>query len=253
MTAVISSFALLAAAAIALATPALAGGPAPASVEPEPAAAAPAKADTWTGPWVGLSLGSGFANYDFGTRISNPSDPGEFVSLNLPDYGGDGAFAAIELGYGRRFADNMVWGVQFDHAVSGIDTGSEFATSVPFAIETHFKPATLTTLGARFGYLVNDRTLIFGMGGATRAEFEGSASISGAATSENDFSIETWGVTLGVGAETQIAKDLSLKFDYRITDFGDYSIYDESIDAANFDGWLATKVQTFRVTLARKF
>lgn len=100
---------------------------------------------------------------------------------------------------------------------------------------------------------IRRRTNLVTTGGATRAEFEGSASISGAATSENDLSAEPWGVTLSLGAETRIAKDLSLKFDYRITDFGDCSIYDESIDAANFDGWLASRVQTFRAMLARTF
>ncbi len=241
------------------ATAALAGGPT--VVESEPAVTAPAASEKsfWDGAWAGVSLGRGNTNFDIGALVTDPIGD-EVLNLNLPDLGAEGSSAGFSLGYDRQVKGNWVAGVQIDGAVTSITNDAGFQTvdligsdDVDFGYSLT-QSQTVSGL-ARVGFLPSESTMIYGLAGATRGEFTAdyAASVNGTEVTTGGYDFAMMGTTLGAGIETRLSDKLSLKLEYRMTDFGAYSLVDLPVSGGNISADMATKVQVVTAALVMHF
>lgn len=238
----------------AFSLPAIAGGPTRASSEaPVAAAEAPIPSDPWSGAWAGLSLGSGRSTYDMSVAAVTPI-PGLGLGLNLPDFGGMGGIAGVELGYNHRVGDNVLLGIQLGHYKSEIETDASLSLGLggpPVDFDYHYRTSSMTSVLGRIGYLVNDNTMLFALAGMSRAQFDGAYSSS--IGFNGGYGIELNGTTLGAGIETLLTDNLSVRLDYRVTKFDDYNLIDTFIGPVDISADLETNVQSVNGTLVLRF
>jgi outer membrane immunogenic protein len=152
----------------------------------------------WNGFYIGIGIGAG----------------AQTVNGVLPDadtdFGGQGVFGSVVLGYDRVLRPGWVAGVFADYDFSGIsgDLGGGDSLDHNFS----------WSVGARLGHLVNPATLVYGTAGYTQAEFE----------LNND--AQTFdGYFVGAGIETFLRDNWTLKLEYR---FSDYTGNDVDADAS---------------------
>lgn len=237
--------------------PALAGGPLATATEAPVAAVAEAPADPWNGAWGALIAGSGRSTLDIGADVTSPQAPGQGLGIDLPDFGGSGSLAGVEVGYGHRFGDRFAWGVQLGHSASAIDTGAGLDLALgglAFDFDYRYRARSMTSLLGRLGYLVNDDSMIFALAGVTRARFEGSYTISAEGGGfAGGYDLALTGLTLGAGIETLVTDKVALRLDYRITNFGDYNLVDTSVLGADFSADLESNLHTVNAAVILRF
>lgn len=160
------------------------------------------------------------ADYQFDRFVAGVNASFTFADRQMSSSGGGSGG-----GYYLENADAAVDGGGSGTVKSKVDLGSNWA------------------LGARFGYLMTDSTLLFASGGYTqasaeiRSRFEGASSAAldqGAGIAASyDISAKNdeWlgGYYIGGGLETMMMDHLSLKLEYRYADYG--SIKSRSNDA----------------------
>jgi predicted porin len=136
----------------------------------------------WTGPYVGVQLGMGWAS---------------IVESGDPDIDGDGSVAGVHLGYNYDFG-NFVAGVELDYNSADIsfDSGDPDDTI-----------DTLSHLKVRAGYDFG-RTWLYVAGGSAHAESQGGESGSSA--------------FYGVGVEHLFSERISGGMEYLTHEFDDF-------------------------------
>lgn len=232
-------------------------------VATEPAVSSPVAKSFWSGVWGGVSLGQGTATYGLGLGFDTIENPETLFGLKLPALGATGGLAAIELGYGRDFGNGWVAGLQLDYTAASIhnDSGFNFAAGTigggnpPIAVATTLQAKNMVSGLGRLGYLTSENTMIYGLFGVTHANFDagisGSAGDSFGGTSEG---LALTAATIGAGIETRIGERTSLKLEYRMTDFGDYSLVNQQVgDNLTMNAGISTKSQSIRATFAVHF
>lgn len=252
---------ILACAVSLAASGANAGGAAVVAQEPE--VTSPIAPSFWTGVWTGVSVGQNFAAYGLGIGIDTIVEPESMFGLKLPALGSAGGLVGLELGYGRDLGNGWVAGLQFDYTAtstsneSGISFGADALGkgSPPISIESALQAKNMISGLGRLGYLTSDNTMIYGLLGMTHGNFEidfaGDVGGSLGGTSEN---LALTAPTIGAGIETRIGKKTSLKLEYRMTDFGHYSLIDQQVDDdLTMNAGFSTKAQSVRATLAIRF
>lgn len=160
------------------------------------------------------------------------------------------AFGTAVVGYDYQFSDRFVAGLfaDIDFGTSeldfnfSIDGGSKAAN-----VAGNLKSDYAFTVGARLGYLIDDKTLAYGLVGYTRTSLSGQLTAeildkSGAGyapvSMSDSFSQDVGGLTLGVGAERKFGKNWSARFEYRYTMLDDISKTlsgSSSASSANYD------------------
>ncbi|MGH1353191.1 MAG: outer membrane protein [Methyloligellaceae bacterium] len=137
-------------------------------------------------------------------------------------------FGTVMIGLDRQLSNRVVGGI-----FANVDFGSsetDFAFSSPggsTSFSGKFKSDYSATIGARLGYLLNEKTLAYGLIGYTRTSLKGSLDANISAPGLDDlslskkFSENVGGVTIGVGAERQISHNWSARVEYRYTWLGD--------------------------------
>jgi outer membrane immunogenic protein len=216
----------------------------------------------WSGFWIGGSLGYGSVNYDISGGIVDAITGEDALSFNLPDAGGHGGVAGIELGYSLAFGDRWVGALRINHAVSDIanDT-SLFLAEDPFLL---LPPAKLdydvvqksrSVLSGQLGYLVSDQTMVYGVLGLARSNFEGVLRVEAVGVGAFEFtdSFRVDGFTVGTGMETMLTDKLSLKFEYQMMLLDDYDLGPIDLVLVNLDAVAETQIQTFQTTLSYRF
>jgi outer membrane immunogenic protein len=150
---------------------------------------------SWTGFYIGAAAG-----YGTGTaKVTN--NPGVAGDFDTSIRGGQGI---LSLGYDYRAGPKFVVGVLADYAFGDLDgttAGSTFTVDKQWAI------------GARLGFLSTRSTLWFATAGWTRADFEIDAP---ALTRTLD------GYFVGAGVEQAFTPNLSLKVEYRFSNYEDF-------------------------------
>lgn len=162
----------------------------------------------WTGFYLGLQAGYGWSKAD--TSFAPPGAP----SFS-PD--GDGFVGGAHAGYLQQF-DSFVLGIEADIEFSDI-SGSDSSLVGP----TAGGKADINWMGSlrlRAGYAW-DRALLYATGGLAYADFDGSGGPAGGPL--QSFSDDLWGWTLGAGLDYAFTDAVSLRAEYRYTDFGDAS------------------------------
>lgn len=235
--------------------PALAGGPTtPATEAPVAVAAeAPKPADPWTGPWAAFTLGSGRTTYDITGTAGAPGIPVPILGLDLPDFGGKGGTAGVEIGYSKRFGDNLVLGLQVGRSNAAIDTDAalDLGFILPLDLSYRYRASSMTSVLGQIGYLVNDKSMVFALAGVTRAKFDGTLTSNGFAGL--DYGLSLQGLTLGAGIETRVTDKVSLRLDYRVTNFPDRELFDGFIGPVAAEVGLESSMQTVNAAVVMRF
>ncbi len=142
------------------------------------------------------------------------------------------AFGTVMIGLDRQLSNRVVAGV-----FANVDFGS---SETNFGLNAHsgdysanisgnFKSDYSATVGARLGYLLNEKTLAYGLVGYTHTALSGSVAgnISssdpafGNLNMSKKFKENVGGLTLGVGAERKLNSNWFARLEYRYTWLGD--------------------------------
>jgi outer membrane immunogenic protein len=215
-----------------------------ADIVPEPAPVA-----SFTGFHVGVGGGAGYNFYDASSSadllVLDDEDGevlGELIgdTINGDDLGAWYGFGTIEVGFDYQFEDSpFVIGILANYDFNGnSDAQADHSIFTPigpgFAINSQVKAELDDSwfLGGRLGFVFNNDTLIYGLGGYTWIDGKVDAShvlningtdVGGTAGNE-DGAVDGW--TIGAGIEHLITENLSLKVEYR-HDFLDSLDFDQ--------------------------
>jgi outer membrane immunogenic protein len=161
-----------------------------------PMVAAPAPLFTWTGPYLGIYGGGGFADVDIGTPFGTSSHE---IS---------GAMVGGTIGYNWQ-SGGLVWGLEADVGYSGIDGG----TSSFFCPGCSVRNSWLGTVRGRLGYAL-DSVMPYITGGLAVGDVE--TSVPGF-PGHNETRA---GWTAGGGLEVALTRNWSAKAEYLYVDLG---------------------------------
>ncbi|ADP72094.1 hypothetical protein Rvan_2888 [Rhodomicrobium vannielii ATCC 17100] len=199
---------------------------------------------TWTGFHLGLGVGGAAVNHEIDAGLYDVRS-GESKSIaGIDGISGTGVFGTVEVGYDRQYG-NFVGGIFFNY-----DFGDDISTDVSLLGHdlASVKQTDSWTVGGRLGYLVNASTLAYVLGGYTESTFELSVPVANFST-DDTFS----GWTVGGGLETKLTSSLSLKGEYRYTEF-DTNTYKTGPLFCHIGAYadIDTSVQTARLVLSYK-
>jgi outer membrane immunogenic protein len=146
----------------------------------------------WSGFYVGVGGGFGAVGYNTG--------------IGFGDLGGDGVFGELTAGYDHMLTDRLLLGGFIDANLGNI--GPE--------VKGFFGPGTDAKItnkygfdvGARLGYVLNASSLGYILGGYTWRQVKGSGAVA-------DGHENLDGYVLGLGMETAVADNWSVKTEYR--------------------------------------
>ena len=197
---------------------------------------APPAVASWTGPYLGLGLGSRTSRTDATTTsllfAGTPSDLTDHATGVPLD--GTGFRAAPYIGWNWQVAPQWVVGVEGDFAfanqtatLQGFFSGPVFLASAPedtLAVKTTWDASAR----GRIGFLVTPATLVYATGGAAWQHFDMTSScVSSGFCQGNGFtpavitnSTTKAGWTVGGGVETALWSNWLARAEYRYADFG---------------------------------
>lgn len=193
----------------------------------------------WSGFYVGVGVGAG-ANV---SEISSLLLPG----ASLDGIGGEGIFGELTIGYDYMVSPRFLLGALADVHYSNIETTLE----IPIApLDVSVSDTYGFDVGLRAGYLFTPTTLGYVLGGYAwqKAETDGlDGLIPG-----GDFDWDRDGYFVGVGIETVVTGNWTLKTEYRFTQFGETNILE---DLGAPDGFLESETSrhTFHVAANYRF
>ena len=172
-----------------------------------------AAAPTWTGFYIGAGAGGGAIVYD--------------VGAGLGDFGGEGFFGTVTVGYDHQINSRWVAGLFADYDFSNITTNSLFGVSGELK--------HTWSVGGRLGMLTSPTTLWYGTAGYTQIKVDLDIPIN----------VPTFsGYFLGGGVESQLGGGWSLRGEYRFSQF-------DSEDVGGVD--VEPSMHTVRAVLSYKF
>lgn len=168
----------------------------------------------WSGAYVGIGGGFGASVH----RIS--VDP--FLDFN--GLGGNGVFGEVTAGYDYMVSERFLLGGFIDANLSNIGPSLSIAGG-----KLELTNAYGFDAGLRAGYLLNPSTLGYVLGGYSWQHFklDGSGAADGI-----EFSEDRGGYVLGVGMETVLRGNWTIKTEYRYANYGDDSVADFGIPGA---------------------
>lgn len=226
----------------------------------KPAPSAPAvsvPAHSWTGLSFGVGGGAQFLqSHDYvNSDAFAYADAEGFVSQQVDhtaDMGRLGAFGTVQIAADYE-ASGMVFGGFADYDFGKVQAkwdeynNSCYSYGPPFAAECRSGASVEISnswdVGARLGFLVTDRALVYGLAGYSWGKIKTSA-YNNAWNGTNNYSntaafnvgavkSETrGGLMLGAGVEYALTNNLSLKAEYRHVDYGKMKV-DENV----YEGW----------------
>ena len=160
---------------------------------------------TFTGFRLGVNVG-----YAWGDVDAPLTDDGDFV--NNEPYDVEGELLGISAGYDVDFG-TIVVGVEGDFEHSGVDGDDEGRGGDVNGWDSDW----LASARARAGFKVLPETLVYGTGGV---EWQGGKAFALDDIDGDDKSGETlMGYTIGGGVEHMVDQSLSLRIEYRYTDY----------------------------------
>ena len=164
---------------------------------------APAAGFNWSGVYVGFGGGVGAVNHD----ILVPGAP-----IQIANLGAGGFFGEATIGYDYMISERVLVGAFADARLGNIglsfDAGSD---------EAKFTNDYGFDAGVRLGYLLTPKTLGYVLGGYSWQHVD--ADIPGAPAGAN-LDTNRDGYVLGLGVETAVAANWTLKSEYRYANYG---------------------------------
>lgn len=188
---------------------------------------APDEGVDWSGPYIGVHAGYGWAqtNAKFTDSFVNDNcfeKDSDFFWGCSADLDPKGAFGGAQAGYNFVLGGGFLIGAEADYSIANLRDDARNGDTALFGFidastRVEQKIDDLASVRARLGFAF-DRFLPFVTGGWGWAKGERTA--EGIFVNETD---KKWqdGWTLGGGVEYMIAHDISVKAEYRYYDFGD--------------------------------
>jgi outer membrane immunogenic protein len=206
---------------------------------------------SWTGFYLSAGLGGSYMFTDLDGGVGAYDDVAPFTEFAFVGAAGNAGaanfFGTVGLGYDFQVAPKWLFGVlaDYDFASSqdaSVSGGGALLNGLgAAAVTVSSEMGDTWSVGARLGYLINQRTLVYAMGGYSEAEFSLVGSVEGSlGTDFGPYSVssgKSWrqGYFVGGGLETMLAENLSAKLEYR------YAQYDgESFDVEDTFSVLGT-------------
>nr|WP_269929979.1 outer membrane beta-barrel protein [Aminobacter sp. HY435] len=176
----------------------------------------------WSGVYVGF--GGGVGAVERGTEMASGG-----VSVGVMDLGGQGVFAEVTAGYDYLVSERVLLGGFID----------AHAGNIAFAVENAFGPGELSLknkygfdVAARAGYLLTPSTLGYVLGGYSWQHIALEVPVPVPFDTEKDRS----GYVLGVGMETAVSSNWTVKSEYRYANYGNnVAIEDVGVGALMFE------------------
>lgn len=191
---------------------------------------------TWTGIYIGAGIGVGSVVHDLTVEVFDDDDSLEL--LGFDGIGGEGALGTLQVGYDRQLGSKFVLGVFADYDFSGISTEIDVFDG---AFSADIDLDHMWSAGARFGWLATPDTMWYALVAYTNAEFD----LSDLGLGDQDF--DGWSV--GLGAETRLTENWSLKGEYRFTQLDGESVFGIGGEGLGLDVDLEPSIHTGRVVL----
>jgi len=158
---------------------------------------APCCASTWTGFYIGAGVGGGSIVYDVD---------------GFGDFGGEGFFGTLTLGFDRQISSRVVAGIFADYDFSNTSTTRLTVTG---ELENTW------AVGARLGMLTSPTTLWYATAGYTQMEVDLNIPID----------VPTFGgYFVGGGVESQLRGGWSLRGEYRFSEFDSEDVGGVDVD-----------------------
>ncbi|MCC6778709.1 MAG: porin family protein [Hyphomicrobiales bacterium] len=193
------------------------------------------QASNWNGGQAGGSNGASSVNNNFvepgaynyaGCGLGGPCTETPFSFSGHPT----SYIAGLFLGY-RWQMGQVVVGIEGDVNYQKGETSKVQTGVFPTGIETFTgsqKQGPDGSLRARFGVLVTPWTLLYATGGLAVGSIKGSFSYDSCQSGVCVYGASTWndtrvGGTVGGGLETQVFQNVTVRFEYRYTDYGRFS------------------------------
>jgi outer membrane immunogenic protein len=197
---------------------------------------------SWTGFYLSAGLGGSYMFTDLDGGVGAYVNDFELAAVGAAgNAGAANFFGTVGLGYDFQVAPRWLFGVLADYdfassqdaSVSG--GGALLDGSGAAAVTVSSEMGDTWSVGARLGYLINQRTLVYAMGGYSEAEFSLVGAVEGNLGDDpfGPYSVssgKSWrqGYFVGGGLETMLAENLSAKLEYRYAQYdgGSFDVVD---------------------------
>jgi outer membrane immunogenic protein len=214
-------------------------------------------ASTWTGFYVGASVG--FAGDEFNYPVSATDAFGNLVGSGSAHLNSSGVIGGGQAGFNFQFSGPFVAGVEADIQASSV-TGeiglNGQVAGTPFAGTAGSRLGYLGTIRGRLGYAVlANRGLVYATGGLAYGGVNSFAngSISGTGLGISKDTTGT-GWTIGGGFEYALNDHWSFRTEYLFVDLGSAPIYNGPLlGVPNVNLGVDTKASVFRAGVDYKF
>lgn len=167
----------------------------------------------WSGIYVGF--GGGVGAVVRGTESAGPGG-----TAQGPDLGGDGIFAEVTAGYDHMVSERVLLGGFIDAHVGNIAFSVD---NLLGAGEISLKNRYGFDVGARAGYLLTPSTLGYALAGYTWQNMKLDIPVEAPFNTEMDRS----GYVLGLGMETVVGGNWTLKSEYRYANYGSKAVIED--------------------------
>lgn len=185
---------------------------------------APSKV-SWTGVYIGGRAGYGNANHDL-TVEAYDNDPEEGDPATFGLFGIDGKNSPGFVGGGQLGADYqrgaLVVGVFGSYDFANMETNATFFDETDTIIEKGDE----WSVGARGGFLINPRTLIYLLAAYTETEY----TFAGIGTDGGDKDVTFSGITAGGGIEVALSGNVFVGLEGTHTFYGEENLWDTCTD-----------------------
>jgi len=183
-----------------------------------------------------------------GVGINNIDFIVDDVYLN--GIGGEGFFGELTIGYDYQFSPRFLVGAFADVNYGNI--GPELSVAGGGLIEADLTNTLGFDVGGRVGYVLNPTTLGYVLAGYSWQRFELEGSLLGGFI-PFEFEEERDGYTVGVGMETVVTGNWTIKGEYRYAYYGDDTVFTFEDPDGDTDIFVEPSTHTFRVGANYRF
>jgi len=215
---------------------------------------APVATPSWSGFYLGAGVGYGHMLGD--NKYSDDFGPGTFQSWTNDSAGG--GFGTVVIGFDRLVRERYVVGLFADADWGSIE--GHFRNSDPPATDDSFRIRNAYSVGARAGFLMTPTSLLFATAGYSWAKIKSNGYFDVVNSADPDDivlgkrSVSLQGPFVGIGMETQLGRNWSLRGEARYTMFNEVTTASgQFLDDTIFVDKLDANLLTARLAVIYKF
>jgi outer membrane immunogenic protein len=202
---------------------------------------------SWTSFSIGIGGGLGSVNTKLeatpGPGVTDPSAAG--TNLGVDGLGTDGGFVSISGGADYQLSNRVVVGLFVDGDFTNMSSNLHaIIPENPLEVHGSVGINDKISVGARLGYLFWPTSLWYVSAGYTRVDFD-NVKVSIQADTNISAAIDVPALSggfVGVGSETLLTDNISLKAEFRYTDFGSGKLGFPTIDGTNLNDFVNARL-----------